>query len=459
MFGKRLTQPRKILISRGDVLGDVTVSTVVVEPLKKKYPDAEIWYLVRPEYKLLLEPHPHIAGTIDDPLPYTMTKQDYPALFKLAQTIRSHGFDTFIGLWENPRYGLLSYLAGIPRRIGHAWTFWNRLFYTRTVSLNYLDYTLHKAEYNLALLRPLDIHTADSRLSLHASPAAWERLETQHPQLEKGYVMIHLDAGNPQRILPKEHFAELVSYLISKQVPNIILFGRKQNRDDADYIMLKNKHHSALINLTDRLSLEEIAALISRTQLLIGSDSGPAHMASAFGRKAIVYYFNRIQNALHWGPWKTSHFIIKSRHDCKDVCRPTVCRKPDCRLPINFSEWFSAIDYFLSDSDPVNHDDAKPYWFKITANIGIVGSDSESLRRTLAGQGYTAYAVPANLSVKALKTLIARENINMLFIQSNRIPLKYPIAIRWASNYMHFLTKTATFRHPEDIQTYLTTIK
>ena len=60
----------RILLARGDALGDVVCSTVVIKQLKKRYPDCQIFYLIKPNYISLLKDIPEIEGFIEDNLPY-----------------------------------------------------------------------------------------------------------------------------------------------------------------------------------------------------------------------------------------------------------------------------------------------------------------------------------------------------------------------------------------------------
>jgi ADP-heptose:LPS heptosyltransferase len=55
-------------------------------------------------------------------------------------------------------------------------------------------------------------------------------------------------------------------------------------------------------------SLTEVKALMSGAMLFVGNDSGPAHMAAAFGLPVVVL-FGPSKPAI-WGPWRTESEII-----------------------------------------------------------------------------------------------------------------------------------------------------
>src|SRR6202030_2996916 len=57
-------------------------------------------------------------------------------------------------------------------------------------------------------------------------------------------------------------------------------------------------------------SLSEIKSLLAGASLFIGNDSGPAHMAAAFGVPSIVLFGPSDCDV--WSPWKTDAAVLKS---------------------------------------------------------------------------------------------------------------------------------------------------
>jgi ADP-heptose:LPS heptosyltransferase len=56
--------------------------------------------------------------------------------------------------------------------------------------------------------------------------------------------------------------------------------------------------------------LEDVKSLLSSASLFIGNDSGPAHMAAAFGLPVVVI-FGASDPAI-WGPWRTAAEVVSS---------------------------------------------------------------------------------------------------------------------------------------------------
>ena len=64
-------------------------------------------------------------------------------------------------------------------------------------------------------------------------------------------------------------------------------------------------------------SLEDSKRLLSGAALFLGNDSGPAHMAAAFGLPVVVLFGS--SHVEQWGPWRTSAETIVSPPDVRVV--------------------------------------------------------------------------------------------------------------------------------------------
>jgi ADP-heptose:LPS heptosyltransferase len=73
--------------------------------------------------------------------------------------------------------------------------------------------------------------------------------------------------------------------------------------------------------------LEEVKSLLAGAALFIGNDSGPAHIAAAFGRPVVVLWGS--SDLDNWRPWRTENVVLTS---------------PDGIQSIEVSEVAEAID-------------------------------------------------------------------------------------------------------------------
>ena len=63
--------------------------------------------------------------------------------------------------------------------------------------------------------------------------------------------------------------------------------------------------------------LEEIKSLLAGAALFIGNDSGPAHMAAAFGLPVVVLFGNSDSDI--WRPWRTESVVLRSAHGIHSI--------------------------------------------------------------------------------------------------------------------------------------------
>jgi ADP-heptose:LPS heptosyltransferase len=56
--------------------------------------------------------------------------------------------------------------------------------------------------------------------------------------------------------------------------------------------------------------LGEVKNLLASSCLFVGNDSGPAHMAAAFGLPVVVIFGN--SNPEIWGPWRTAAEVVRA---------------------------------------------------------------------------------------------------------------------------------------------------
>jgi ADP-heptose:LPS heptosyltransferase len=107
------------------------------------------------------------------------------------------------------------------------------------------------------------------------------------------YAVIHPFAARPDKAWPADRFLEIASSL---PFDPIFLAGPTD-----DLSPFKNFQ-------TSRESLKVTKSLIAGASLFIGNDSGPAHIAAAFGIPVVVLFGP--SDPITWAPWQTESQIL-----------------------------------------------------------------------------------------------------------------------------------------------------
>ncbi|MBI4431186.1 MAG: lipopolysaccharide heptosyltransferase II [Candidatus Omnitrophica bacterium] len=306
----------RILITRTDRIGDVVLSTPVFSALRKRYPKAYIAALIASSNRHLLEGNPNL----DEVILYDKGRRhkSWLSTCRFARALRTRRFDVVVNLHANNRVHWISFLAGIPMRIGYRKR--NAFLLTHTLPDEKWKGRRHESEYNFDLLRFLDI-PLPSQMDLHLplQHSSLEKLqavlENENFSLDKPYIVIHPSASCPSRLWRAERYAK-VGDILSKQwgVRVILVAGSGSDSIFTDRVL--SFMRSNPLNLAGKLSLGMLAWLLKESRLFISNDSGPMHMAAALNVH-LVAIFGRNKPGL--GPKRWKPLGMNSSYIQKDV--------------------------------------------------------------------------------------------------------------------------------------------
>jgi ADP-heptose:LPS heptosyltransferase len=95
-------------------------------------------------------------------------------------------------------------------------------------------------------------------------------------------------------------------------------------------------HTSAdIIDTTGQLTLTELKAVIANAELVITTDSGPFHIAGAFGKQIIGLF--RARRPELAGIFPAARVILGQNETCQKTCKWDHCRTANCKQLFNIS--------------------------------------------------------------------------------------------------------------------------
>ncbi|MBS3139314.1 glycosyltransferase family 9 protein, partial [Candidatus Woesearchaeota archaeon] len=233
-------EPKKILIMRSGAIGDVVMTTPLIKAIRKKFPSAEIDYLVGNWSKKVLEGNPQLNRIIsfDDKIVY---EKNITGVWKLIKEIRTEQFDLAIVLDKSYHWGVLAYLMGIKQRIG-----FDRFGegFAHNLSIFY-DGSKYEGDYNLKLVELLGISgekIADRQMKIPLSEAEEDFATAFFRKNKIKGRTIGIIAGgakNPGQTMdlkrwPLESYISLIRTL-SKDY-NVLLLGGPSDKDVSERI-------------------------------------------------------------------------------------------------------------------------------------------------------------------------------------------------------------------------------
>lgn len=320
------TKIEKILITRTDRIGDVVLSTPVLEAVRTRFPLATIAMIVTPATKELVDGNPNL----DEVIVYDKSglERSWLGTWRFAQRLRNRKFDIAIHLHPTNRVNWVSFFAGIPIRLGYDRK--NHRLLTHVIPHQKQEGKKHEAEYNFDLLKPLGIdgfHELKTYVPLHES--CYEELDQikKEAGLNSGpFVAMNAGASCPSKMWPASRFAELADKISEKFGLTVVFIGGEKEKIISAQMMrwMKTKP----VDLTARLTLSQLAWLLKEADLLVSNDSGPVHIANAVGTPAISI-FGRKQPGLspkRWGPIGMASTVLHKDAGC------TVCIAHECEF-------------------------------------------------------------------------------------------------------------------------------
>jgi lipopolysaccharide heptosyltransferase II len=301
----------KILVIKPRAIGDVLLSTPVLQNLRREFPTAQIDFFVEKFAVDVLKDNPFIDNVVVfDP------KHDSSVFAILKVTNKK--YDIVIDLFANPRTAIITLLSGARYRVGFPFK-WRRIAYNIIVQPRSGE--VHNVEFNLDALRRLKIPIYSKKplfyLNNQAVEFAERFLSTQHLSNKK-FITIDIGGGWETKRLPPGKYIELSNLIHTRlNLPVVVLYGPSE-ADEAKKIVSSSKDI-----LAPPTSLHEMGAIMARSFLLITNDSGPMHIAAALGVPTLAIFgptSPRLQ-----GPYGNISEIVQNTDlDCLE-CNLTKC--------------------------------------------------------------------------------------------------------------------------------------
>jgi heptosyltransferase-1 len=334
----------RILLVRLRLIGDVVFTTPLIAALRRAYPDARIAYLVEPAAAAIVLGNPHLDEVIVAPKRRGVRRilDD----IGLARRLRRANYDLVLDLHGGPRSAWLALATGAKERIGYdikgrAW------MYTRIAPRAKDLRPRHSVENQWDLLEAIpgwpggkperSRDRIEIALDRDADARMGERLARAGFAPGDELIVLHVSAGNPFRRWPEASFAETAAAVAGGNPRRRIVFSSgPSDREAASRIAADTRKR--LGTAADRLidlgefDLQELRALIGRSRLFVGGDTGPLHVAAATDTPVVGIYGPT--QAVRSAPWRPASVATLSVERDDLSCRPCdqrVCVHEDFR--------------------------------------------------------------------------------------------------------------------------------
>ncbi|WP_307813212.1 lipopolysaccharide heptosyltransferase II [Ktedonobacter sp. SOSP1-52] len=351
--------PRSIVIIKPCCLGDVIMTTPLLEVLHRAYPEAHITYVAGSWSKVIPEHHPAVNEVIDCGsvgIPGRYSLREYRSF---ARRLRVSHFDMAFVLDRSPMLTLLPWLAGVPRRVGPDSKGRGFSLTDRVPVSSSPEHLQHEADIYLDLARALKLPIEQPRMRFVPTPQ--ERQTAQHYQGTQIAVFVG-GGSNPGMDLtakrwPLERYRALVQKLIWDLGARVLLIGGPGDAPLTQQLLEGLEVPTgSVLDLAGKTSIGELAAQLEACSLYIGNDSSPMHLAAAVDIPVIGIFGPTSPE--EYGPYPTNdpRHIGLWKHPTRQPCfflgKMRECQNCTCMQAITVEDVWEAVQRLVpSNSD------------------------------------------------------------------------------------------------------------
>ena len=346
-----LERVRKVLLIRLRRIGDVVSVTPCIRAVKETFPDAHLAVLVEKAAEEVLLGNPYVDELI------VLDKKNFKMggrlgtlweELKFLLALRRKRFDLTINLHGGPRSTLQTLFSGAKYRLGGFinWHHWNWVYNIRTRPLVEMlgdnGRHAHIVERHLATLKAAGIETSDRRLSMTVSQDAQASLDRLLKEKEASgngrFATIHPASRSRAKRWREERFAELADRLIEDFGATVVLVAGPG--EEAASKRVQEAMRRGAVDLGGRISLQELAALLGRSTLYIGLDSGALHVAAALGVPTVALFGPTSDT---WRPWTDHGIVVRAPSPCQGCGGSCPWDPSPCMDGISVDHVFDAV--------------------------------------------------------------------------------------------------------------------
>ncbi len=290
-------QPKKILVIQNKRIGDVLISSVIANNIKKVFPNSHITYFVYDYTAGVLENNPNIDKIIavkDKEL------KKIPNLFKEILKVRKNKYDIIFDSYAKFQSRMMCLFSRAEYRIGFKRKHKTLKLPFYTHPINFLD---HKSkacgkaiEDRINIVNavfPLESPDDIPKIFLTEEEKKYDRVSS----LQKPVLMFTVLGSTIPKSMPLDYVAQLIDFIAAHFYVTILFNYAPYQKEDAlkIYELCTYKEQINLDVYED--SIRGFIKLINQCDVLIANEGGTVHIAKALNVPTFTIYSPYIEKA------------------------------------------------------------------------------------------------------------------------------------------------------------------
>jgi ADP-heptose:LPS heptosyltransferase len=310
---------RNLLVVRMDNAGDIVMLGPSLRAIKATSPEARITLLASPAGSKAAV----LLPWVDEVITWRAVWQDLghlpfepPRERDLIDVLAQRAFDAaliFTSFSQTPHVpGYVCYLAGIPLRAGASQEFGGA---SLSHEFRGLANDIHQVDRNLHLVASLGFSLGDRRLEIAISneshAAVAQRLQGLGIGEPDHLTLLHPGASARARRYPAERYGQIAAALCERGW-RVVLTGSERESSQLDEVCASAQR--SLPRLTD-LTIQEYAALIAHSSVVVCGNTLPMHLADATGTPVVALY-SGTDEISQWEPRHVPARLLQNEVPC-----------------------------------------------------------------------------------------------------------------------------------------------
>ena len=294
----------KILIIHTAFIGDIVLSTPLIQKLKDLYPKSEIDYLTLPTNQSVLYNNPNLNEIIL----YDKKGKDkgIKGFLRILKILKQKKYDYAVIPHRFIKSILLAKLAKISDIVGFDVATGSSLLDKKV----HYDMKKHEVERLLNL-----VEYEGEKIPVRIYPAKENFVKIEKMLKNSGYtgkkeqklILVAPGSQRPEKMWPIEKYREIIERLKKNKNYFIGITGSKSEKE----LPLNFEKDKNVIDFRGEISLVEFGALISKADVVVGNDSSPIHIASGFEKPFVIGIFGPGKRSLGFFPWTEKSNVIE----------------------------------------------------------------------------------------------------------------------------------------------------
>lgn len=261
---------RYLIVLMG-ALGDVIRGLHIADAIKAQDPKSFIAWIVEPKCEEIVR----LSPSVDKILLFNRNSP-LKGFINLTEEIRKNRpFNVCLDLQRHFKSGIFSFISRSKRRIGfHPKNAKELNSIFQTEYIEFTDNSENKFYHYQRFLDKINIARPKQNYTLL-------NITAKNPAINfKQYCFATLGSSWESKNWTFEGYQKTIQKLLLKEIPVVLIGGADQMQTA---LRLADSFKDGILNLVGQTSLSELCAVIKSAKFGFGPDSGPGHIASAFG--------------------------------------------------------------------------------------------------------------------------------------------------------------------------------